>query len=289
VAAPSSMVATTADAGGAFSATVPVGFLTNVLTVAAARGNSTGYARTTVVSEALPGPALLNVTDPDGDDKGPGTYAYPTAADFHAGAFDIQRFQVIDAGDIVYLRTQLRDLTPTFGSALGAQLLDVFIRDPGKPPSSYSTAAPFPSRNYAIAADSAWSARIEVQGFAGPVFVDPSGAGLGDVAVTANQATRSILLAVPKSALGTPATGWVFTVALHGQDGFSPDQARGFAPTPQAYQFGLCPAGGTGPICEIDPGTAPKVMDTITPPSVDQYAELDPTTPPVDLHGIPIP
>jgi glucan 1,4-alpha-glucosidase len=289
VAAPSSTVATTADAGGAFSATVPVGFLTNVLTVAAARGNSTGYARTTVVSEALPGPALLNVTDPDGDDKGPGTYAYPTAADFHAGAFDIQRFQVIDAGDIVYLRTQLRDLTPTFGSALGAQLLDVFIRDPGKPPSSYSTAAPFPSRNYAIAADSAWSARIEVQGFAGPVFVDPSGAGLGDVAVTANQATRSILLAVPKSALGTPATGWVFTVALHGQDGFSPDQARGFAPTPQAYQFGLCPAGGTGPICEIDPGTAPKVMDTITPPSVDQYAELDPTTPPVELHGIPIP
>jgi hypothetical protein len=30
-------------------------------------------------------------------------------------------------------------------------------------------------------------------------------------------------------------------------------------------------------------------MDTITPPSVDQYAELDPTTPPVELHGIPIP
>ena len=44
-------------APAAFRATVAVGFLTNVLTVTAARGDDTGYARTTVVSEALPGPA----------------------------------------------------------------------------------------------------------------------------------------------------------------------------------------------------------------------------------------
>jgi glucoamylase len=280
-------VATTADRTGAFHATVPVGFLTNVLTVAAAKGPDTGYARITVVSEALPGPAVLDVTDPVGDDNGPGTYAYPTAPDFHAGAFDIERFQVIDAGDTVYLRTKLRDLTPTFGSALGAQLLDVFVRDPAK--TAFSTAAPFPSRNYAIASDSAWSARIEVQGFAGPVFVDPAGAGLGDVAVTANQATGSILLAVPKSALGTPGPGWVFTVALHGQDGFSADQARGFTPTPQAFQFGVCPIVITSAICGTDPATVPKVMDTITPPTVSQAAELDPTTPPVELHGVTVP
>ena len=30
-----------------------------------------------------------------------------------------------------------------------------------------------------------------------------------------------------------PASGWGFTVVLTGQDGFSPDQARGFQPTPQ--------------------------------------------------------
>jgi glucoamylase len=193
---------------------------------------------------------------------------------------------VIDAGDTVYLRAQLRDLTPTFGSALGAQLLDVFVRDPSR--ASFSTAAPYPSRNFAIAADSAWSSRIEVQAFAGPVFVDAAGAGVGDVAVTANQATRSILLAVPKAALGTPGPGWVFTVVLHGQDGFSGDQARGFAATPQPYQFGVCRPGSTSPICAIDPGTAPKVMDTIAPPTVDQYAELDPTAGPVRLHGVPL-
>jgi glucoamylase len=284
VTTPSARVATTADRGGAYRATVPLGFLTNVLTVAAATRDGTGYARRTVVSEALPGPALLDVTDPAGDDNGPGTYAYPTAADFHDGAFDIRRFQVIDAGDTVYLRTQLRDLTPTFGSALGAQLLDVFIRDPAK--RLFSTAAPFPSRNYTVAADSAWSSRIEVQGFAGPVFADASGAGVGDVTVTANQATTSILLAVPKAALGTPGPGWVFTVALHGQDGFSADQARGFAPTPQAFQFGVCPIVVVAEICGTDPATVPKVMDTITPPGVSQAVELDPTMPPVELHGV---
>jgi glucoamylase len=107
--------------------------------------------------------------------------------------------------------------------------------------------------------------------------------------VTANQATRSLLIAVPKAALGQPASGWTFTLALHGQDGFSSDQARSFAPTAQPFQFGLCPAGGTAPVCGIDPGTAPKVMDTIAPAGVSQATELDPTRGPVALQGVTIP
>ena len=287
IAAETSRVSATADAAGAFRVAVPVAFLTDVLTVTASRGADTGYARATVVSEALPGPAVLDVTDPDGDDHGPGTYAYPTSSDFHPGAFDIERFQVIDAGATIYLRTQVRDLTPTFGSPLGAQLLDVFVRDPAR--AAFSTAAPFSSRNYTIAGDSAWSARIEAQGFAGPVFVSATGAPLGDVTVTANQATRSILLAVPKAALGTPGPGWVFTVALHGQDGFSPDQARGFAATPQPFQFGVCPLVLLSPICSANPASVPKVIDTVTPSGVSQAAELNPATPPVQLHGVTVP
>lgn len=278
---------TVSDQSGHFSVQVGLGFGANVLTVAAARGPATGYARLSVVSDALSGSTLLDVSDPSGDDHGPGTYAYPTAADFHDGAFDLQRLQVIDAGATVYLRAQLRDLTPTFGSPLGAQLLDVYMRDPAA--AGFSTSAPYPGRNYAIAADSAWSSRIEVQGFAPPVFVTASGQSLGDVTVTANEATRSILVAVPAAALGHPAAGWVFTLALHGQDGFSADQARGFAAAPQPYLFGLCPPGGTGPVCGIGPSTAPKVMDTIAPSRVSQATELDPTTGPVTLHGVAVP
>jgi glucoamylase len=187
----------------------------------------------------------------------------------------------------VYLLTRLRDLTPTFGSPLGAQLLDVFVRDPAAP--AFSTAAPFASRNYRVAAGSAWSSRIEVQGFAAPQFEDAAGNPLGEVRVAADPATRVILVAVPKARFGTPGAGWVFTVAVHGQDGFSPDQARGFQATPQDYQFGLCPAGVMGPVCLIDPGTAPKVMDTVTPPGVSQADVLNPLAPPVELAGVVVP
>ena len=38
---------------------------------------------------ALPGTQVLDVTDPGGDDNGPGTYVYPTDAVFVAGEFDL--------------------------------------------------------------------------------------------------------------------------------------------------------------------------------------------------------
>jgi glucoamylase len=81
-------------------------------------------------------------------------------------------------------------------------------------------------------------------------------------------------------------SGWVFTVALTGQDGFSSDQARSFAATPQPFQFGVCAPGGTSPICSVDPSTVPKVMDTITPQGVSQATELDPTRGNVVLQGV---
>jgi glucan 1,4-alpha-glucosidase len=282
-----SVVTVRADSSGAFSATVPTPFGTSVITVAATKGNATGYARRTVISEFITGTTVLDVTDPDGDDNGPGTYAYPTSDNFKPGAFDLQRFQVIVDGANVLLRAKVRDLSPTFGSPLGAQLLDVYMHTPDGAPTS--TAAAFASRNYSIAADSAWSRRIEVQGFADPVFVTAGGQSLGSVQVQASQASGFITMIVPTAALGTPTSGWKFTVVLHGQDGFSPDQARGFAATPQDFLFGVCAPGGSSPICAVDPGSVPKATDVLTPAGVSQAEELDPTAPPVEITGVPVP
>jgi len=71
------------------------------------------------------------------------------------------------------------------------------------------------------------------------------------------------------------ASRWGFAVYLTGQDGFSPDQARGFAPIPQEFQFGVCAAPSSDPHCTVDPGTVPKAMDVITPAGVFQVDELD--------------
>ena len=151
----------------------------------------------------MPGTVLLDVADPTGDGNGPGNYAYPTSDNFHAGAFDLTRFQVIDSGANIVFRVQTQDLTRTFGSPLGAQLVDVYVHDPAAAPADTSTAASFPQRNYQIAPTFAWSRLVEVQGF-GQRYIDAHGTTLGTVAISANQISRFITFSVPKSSLGTP-------------------------------------------------------------------------------------
>lgn len=117
------LTSTTAAADGSYAVTAQVPPGTTRLTVAATSpAGGTGTAAVTVVDDTVAGALLLNVADPDGDDDGPGTYAYPTAGDFHDGAYDLQQFQVYDSGpDTVTFRVRTRDLTPTFGSAPGAR------------------------------------------------------------------------------------------------------------------------------------------------------------------------
>jgi len=268
------VTSTTAAGSRNWSVDAPLQAGTNVLVVAATAPNGgTAQAVRTVVNDVVNGTKLLDVTDPIGDDHGPGNYAYPTASDFHPGAFDITDFQVYDTGTTVTFRVQTANLSPTFGSPLGAQLVDVYVHEPGATPTS--TAASFPQRNYQIAAADAWSRLLEVQGF-GQRFIDPSGHIPGTISISANAISRYITFSVSKTALGgTPGSGWGFTVTLTGQDGFSPDQARGFSPTPAPFSLGVCATASSDPHCTADPGTVPKVMDALTPSGVVQSDELD--------------
>jgi glucan 1,4-alpha-glucosidase len=264
---------TTAGAGGAFSVTVPLTPGTTVLNITATSpSGGTARAVRTVVQDVPPGTLLYETADPVGDDNGPGNYAYPTSSNFKPGAYDLEAFQVFDAGDRIVFRVRTRDLTPTFGSPLGAQLVDVYVHVPGA--SATSTAASFPGRNYAIAASGAWSRLIEVQGF-GERYVDANGTALGDVIIGGNRVLRYITFSVTKASLGTPGPGWGFAVVLAGQDGFSPDQARGFAATPQEFAFGVCATASSDPHCTAAPGSVPKAMDVLVPAGTSQADELD--------------
>jgi glucoamylase len=273
---------------GSFSATVPIGFGSNVITVGASTHGlqSTGYAQVTVSNEGG-GSTVLDVSDPAGDDNGPGTYQYPTDSSFQPGAFDLTRFQVLSDGTTAYVRATIANLTPTFGQVDGAQLLDVYVHAPGA--ATTSTAAAFPTRNYTIASSGAWSQMLEVQGFLPPVWKDASGNSVGTPQVLASQSDGTITIALPEAQFGTPGPNWGFTVVLTGQDGFSPDQARGFAPTAQPFLFGVCAPLGTAPICSADPGTVPKAIDVITPAGVSQSAELDPTLGTVTIQPVTVP
>ena len=262
-----------AAADGTFSIDIAVSGGTTVLNVVAVSpSGATAHATRSVVFDFVPGTHVLDVGDPNGDDNGPGNYAYPTSSDFHAGAFDLQRFQVFDDGTTITFRVQTRDLSPTFGSSLGAQLVDVYVRDPAS--ADTTVAASFPQRNYEIAPSGAWNRLLEVQGF-GQRYIDALGATKGTITVHANQVSRFITFSVPASTIGHPTSGWGFSVVLTGQDGFSPDQARSFAPTPQPFQFGVCAASNPDPHCAVDPNSVPKAVDVIVPPGVFQSDELD--------------
>jgi len=260
-----------ADPGGSFSIQVAVSGGTSVLnTCAVSPSSDTAHDQRSVF--------------------GPGNYAYPTASDFHAGAFDLQDFQVWDSGSDVTFRVQTRDLSPTFGSPLGAQLVDVHVHAPGASPTSNAAAnGPTMLRNFSIAPAFAWSRLIQVQGF-GQRYVDAQGNTVGTVGITANALSRFIPFTVSKASLGgTPGSGWSFVVVLTGQDGFGDDQARAFQARPQPYSFGVCAAPSTDPHCTASPSSVPKAMDVITPPGVLQSTELDYTLDPVVLQGVTIP
>ena len=284
-----SVTSTTAAADGSFAANVPVGFGDDVITATAtsADGRSTGYAQVAVIGDVAGGTTVLNVTDPTGDDNGPGTYQYPTSSDFQPGAFDLTGFQVSSDGNFVYLRTTIKNLAQTFGSDFGAQLLDIYVHDPNA--TQTSTQAAFASRNYTIAPTGAWSERVEAQGFAAPVWVDASGNSVGTAFMLTDDASGTMTLALPAAQFGTPGSGWAFTVVLTGQDGFQSDQARAFTVTAGAFSFGVCAPGGTIPICNVDPSTVPKAMDVLTPAGVSQATELDPTLGPVMIQPVTVP
>ena len=155
--------------------------------------------------------------------------------------------------------------------------------------SQTSTQAAYTTRNYTIAPAGAWSQRVEVQGFAAPVWVDAGGNAVGTASMLVDDASRTVTIALPEAQFGTPGSGWAFSVVLTGQDGFSPDQARAFAATPQPFSFGVCAAGGSSPICGVDPATVPKAVDVLTPTGVPQATELDPTRGPVVIQPVTVP
>ncbi|GHO59614.1 glucodextranase DOMON-like domain-containing protein [Ktedonobacter robiniae] len=278
---------TTAGADGSFSLQVAVIGGTTVLNiVAVSPDGATAHDTRSIVYDFTPGKLLFETTDPSNDDNGPGNYAYPTASDFHPGAYDMQDFRVYDDGTNIIFKVQVRDLTPTFGSPLGAQLIDVYVHEPGA--GQTSTSAAYPQRNYSIDPGASWSQLLEVQGF-GQRYVDASGTTLGTINISANAISRYITFSVPKATLGQPGSGWGFTVTLTGQDGYSPDQARSFASTPQPYNFGVCATASSDPHCAVDPATVPKVMDVLTPSNVQQSSELDYTKGPIVLQNVVIP
>jgi glucoamylase len=294
----------TAGPSGGFTATVPVtaGDQSHVEVTATAAGGGTNAAGFDVTSLATPGTVVLNATGPADGGAGPGNFALPTATSggalvFPAGSFTITDFRVARAATTTSIQVGIKDLTNPFSGAAGfsLQLVDLYIRQPGLAAYDYSTAATYPSRNYSIAAADAWSQSIEVDGFGRAQWQTALGAAPGAItSVSGNPASGQITITVPTADLGTVGSGWTFTVALAGQDGFGTDDARAFTATPGDYTFGVCSAAEAAQspepaVCQVAPAAEPEVLDSVPPAGVTLAGELNVLTGPAVLQGVVVP
>jgi carbohydrate-binding DOMON domain-containing protein len=118
-------------------------------------------ASLTLAASLLSLPALadgkVTLKDPAGDDKGPGTYKYPTDTVYKKGSFDITELTVEKKGDkadfTVTLGANLEDPW-RMGKGFATQMIFIFIDTDGKEGSGHTEG--LPGLNIQFAPSSAW-------------------------------------------------------------------------------------------------------------------------------------
>jgi hypothetical protein len=185
-------------------------------------------SNSTIKKTAPSARVLVEASDPDGDDIGivPGShYTYPQDPLFVPGSFDITSFHVRYDPTYVYFRLQFRSLSdPGWHPEYGFQLTFVAIAiDTDATSGSGAVVVP---RNASVTLRPGHAYdRLVLVG--GGVRVEDAGGKilaaylplpedalnpLGDAA------SGSIEFALPQSVLGSPGSGWHFTVLAGGQD-----------------------------------------------------------------------
>jgi glucan 1,4-alpha-glucosidase len=213
---------------GSFDATVNLGRGGNVITVVAwGPDGGTAMKQVTVVAY---GTRVGGLTDPAGDDNGPGTYVYPTCSCFNPGAFDLTGLDVYtDGNDVLFVARIAGDvLNPFGGDQISLQRLNFYLgaasgaAQPALPGTNMDTAAP-------------WQAAVVGDGrFDQAGVYAPDGTRIAAASLLAVPQTHQIAVVVPRSALGgiDPATAHYGTAMLG-----NAEQGEGIGYVRPVYSF----------------------------------------------------
>jgi hypothetical protein len=112
---------------GAFNASVNLPDVSNTIKVTAVGANKVmSVKRYTVYAF---GTLVGNISDPKGDDNGPGSYVYPTDGAFNKGSFDLRAFSVYKDGDHVrFVTTVDSSITNSWGgNGMSTQRLNIYL------------------------------------------------------------------------------------------------------------------------------------------------------------------
>lgn len=144
--------------GGTFSWEITLPAVTNrvVLTATAENGVMVVDRRTVTAF----GSKVGSLSEPAGDDNGPGSYTYPTDSAFNPGSFDLTGLDVYQDGETVrFLASTAASINnPWGGAGMSTQRLNIYLRDG----SSTETTALLPGTNTSVSG--AWKFAIVADG-----------------------------------------------------------------------------------------------------------------------------
>lgn len=194
---------------------------------------------------------VLEVTDPTGDDHGPGAYTYATDAVFGPGAYDIKTFTAgYDDNNIVFKFELNGPVENAWGSGngLSIQTFDIYIDKDGKSGSGLRLL--LPGRNAAVSADQAWDFAVWAEGWTPAIYKlgadgKPEKLDGAPLTIMADPAQRKVTIRVPKSVLGDDPQNWSFLAVLCGQDGYPSTgvwRIRDVNASAEQWRFGGAPS-----------------------------------------------
>jgi alpha-amylase/alpha-mannosidase (GH57 family) len=168
---------------------------------------------------------VLDITDPEKDDYGPGSYTYPSDAVFGAGAFDILNFQVGSDSENIIFKFSLRGpVENVWGSpnGLSIQTFDIYIDTDGD---GQGGTAFLPGRNLALQDGLAWDFAITAEGWEAGIFTPGTDgpqkiASANEFQIVADPGQQKVTIRVPKSILGEAPEAWGYAAMVLSQEGY---------------------------------------------------------------------
>jgi carbohydrate-binding DOMON domain-containing protein len=227
---------------------------------------------------------VLDITDPERDDYGPGTYTYPSDAVFQAGGFDILNFQAgSDTENIVFKFTMRGPVENPWGSpnGLSVQTFDIYIDTNGDGKGGVNF---LPGRNLALQDGFTWDYAITVEGWDYGIYI-PGDAGpekiatSSDFQVLADPGQQRVTIRIPRAILGENPEQWKYAAMVLGQEGYPSGgvmRVRDVNQNGEQWRFGGAP-GDTNHTRVIDlvwpeAGMQESWLSTYTP---SQAAQTD--------------
>jgi alpha-amylase/alpha-mannosidase (GH57 family) len=227
------------------------------------------------------GKVIFEMSDPTGDDDGPGGFKYPRASVFIPGVFDLVKFTVRDAGDKVVFVFTFRELggNPWNGpNGWSMQQVHVYIKTTLSVEGRYDTfglnATVAHGWHMALIVAPGWGTDpVPVGEKTGLYYYDKETPLVQDSSLRAyaDPTTKSIIVEVSKAVLYDVENiaDWVYVVAVTSHDGYGPQRIRPFiigggewaVEVPSTTEYAQATLAGV----------IPRILDLLAPTASDQY------------------